>query len=189
VLGGVIGVATIMTFGGEEQRYEPAERVEATVHEEPGVEPRVVEPVEPPAPPSPAVARTKRRPALEAPAGRGPEDLLREANELRRARRWADAERAYREVSRSFPRSRAAQIAELSAAGLRLDQLGDPEGALALYERVGGGALEAQSLFGRARAYRRLGRTADERRALETIVARHAGTPLADAARRRLEGE
>jgi hypothetical protein len=113
-------------------------------------------------------------------------DLLREANELRSARRWAEAERAYLEVGRSFPTTSAARIGAMSAGEIRLDHLRDPEGALVLFRRVRGGVLGAQSLFAQARAYRTLGRTSDERRALEALVRDYGGTATGEAARRRL---
>ncbi|MEM9195159.1 MAG: hypothetical protein AAGF12_38660, partial [Myxococcota bacterium] len=103
-----------------------------------------------------APRRASPRPQAAFPAppnpesGESVEDLLGRANELRRARRWAEAERTYRAVVARAPGSRAGQIAGLSAAGLQLDRLRNPSEALRLYRRARtqGGPLAARAELG-----------------------------------------
>ncbi|HJL23538.1 MAG TPA: tetratricopeptide repeat protein, partial [Polyangiaceae bacterium LLY-WYZ-15_(1-7)] len=149
------------------------------------MEPEVDEVDEPEAP---EARRPRRRPRPVAPA-ETPDDLLRRANDARRAARWREAERTYVEVTSAYPGTHAAYVAQVSAAALRLEHLGDARGALRLYRSAvrHGGALDADARHGLARAHRRLGQREREAEALEALVARHPGSPFAQAARRRLE--
>lgn len=86
-------------------------------------------------------------------------DLLAEANRARGRREWARAAALYERVMGSqVDESYAATVA---LASLRLEHLGDPRGALALYERAlssrPGGALSVQAEAGAARCRRALG--------------------------------
>ncbi|MBN9164456.1 MAG: tetratricopeptide repeat protein [Myxococcales bacterium] len=86
-------------------------------------------------------------------------DLLAEANRPRGQREWARAAALYERVLGSqVDESYAATVA---LASLRLEHLGDPRGALALYERAlssrPGGALSVQAQAGAARCRRVLG--------------------------------
>jgi len=99
-------------------------------------------------------------------------DLLRQANQLRGQGRWADAERAYSDVIRTNPRSAQAYVATLAAASLRLEHLGDPRGALRLYESaLQGGSLNVEAALGAARCHRALGNRAAEAEALRRALA------------------
>lgn len=115
-------------------------------------------------------------------------DLLAEANRLRRAGAYAQAEATYRRVVATSPGAREAHVARVAAAGLRLDRLGDAQGAARLYREAmrGRGALAAEATFGYARASRSLGDRAGEIEALRAIVERHPASPYVRPATERL---
>ncbi|MCB9593728.1 MAG: tetratricopeptide repeat protein [Sandaracinaceae bacterium] len=165
------------------------ERLEAPTPEAPVVEVPAPDVEASPAPEAPRPPRAERRPTPR-PAER-PEDLIARGNELRAERRWAEAEQAYLSASRAQPRSSTSHIADVAAAGIRLDHRGDPAGAVTLFERAlaarPSGPLALEAREGIARAERRRGRAAAERAALEAIVAHHAGTAAAARARTRLQ--
>jgi hypothetical protein len=127
--------------------------------------------------------------ALHAP--RPPaDDLLREANELRAARRWRDAARAYERVLAIHPGSPEAYAATVAAADLHLEQMGDPRGALRLYriaqQKGAQGSLAEQVLWGIARCDAALADRDGERRALSDYLARYPAGLFAPDAQRRL---
>ena len=123
-----------------------------------------------------------------APAPSTPDDLMKQANEQRRARRWRAAEALYQRVMQEHRGTSAAHVAASAAAAIRLDHLGDARGALRLYRTAlgGGRALAEEARWGLAEAHRALGDTAGEQRALDDFVARHPGSPLIPQARARL---
>jgi TolA-binding protein len=113
-------------------------------------------------------------------------DLLGEANRARMERRFAAALDAYRRVIASFPETRQAQIARVSAGDLELER-GDPSAAEQLFSRaVRDADVGAEALFGLAEAYRVQQRVVEERRALVLFGQRYPSNPLALAAQRRL---
>lgn len=173
--------AAWMLLRPKPEPVRPAPKVEApVVTKTPAAPPPAVEP-----PPLPRRRKPKRRRTER------PEDLLAEANGLRRHAKWRRAERTYVEVARRFPKSGSAYVALVAASSLRLEHLGDPKGALELLARAertdGGGPLDAEILWTRSRAHRRLGEAAKERRALERLLSKHPDAPLVEAARARLE--
>lgn len=127
-------------------------------------------------------------PVETAPAT--PEDLMKQANEQRRARRWQAAEALYQRVMAEHPGTSAAYVATIAAASIRLDHLGDARGALTLYRRAlrrgPDRALAEEARWGLAEAHRALGDTERERRALEELVRAHPGSPLVPRAEARL---
>lgn len=145
-------------------------------------------------PSRPADARTQRHaePATPAapPTSTTPEDLMKQANEQRRTRKWQAAEALYQRVVREHPGTSAAYVAAIAAASIRLDHLGDARGALRLYQgALASGvnrALAEEARWGLAEAHRALGDDAREARALQDFVARHPGSPLIPQARARL---
>jgi TolA-binding protein len=113
-------------------------------------------------------------------------DLLGEANRARMERRFTAALDAYRRVITSFPETRQAQIARVSAGDLELER-GDPRAAEQFFSRaVRDADVGAEALFGLAEAYRAEQRVVEERRALVLFAQRYPSNPLAPAARRRL---
>lgn len=149
----------------------------------------VVEEVAEPAPERAAAPAGRRAGRAREPSASA-EDLIARGNRLRGERRWADAERSYLAASQARPRSSISHIADVAAAGIRLDHRRDPAGAARLYRRAlaarPSGPLALEAREGIARAERRRGSRASERRALEAILTRHAGTRAADRARTRL---
>jgi tetratricopeptide (TPR) repeat protein len=154
----------------------------APVPEDPVAEPEPADPVQD--------ARTPNRRAERVRQAQA-EDLLARANALRGRSQWPDAERAYLEVSRRYPDTPSAYVAQVAAAALRLDKLDDAHGARRLYARALAarpqGNLTLEIRQGLARAARRLGDMAGEIVALTDIVERHPDTPAAAQARNRLE--
>lgn len=140
--------------------------------------------------------RAERRPEPPAPAPATPptsptsEDLMKQANEQRRARQWQAAEALYQRVMREHSGTSAAYVAAIAAASIRLDHLGDARGALRLYQSaLASGvnrALAEEARWGLAEAHRALDDDAREARALQDFVARHPGSPLIPQARARL---
>ena len=133
-------------------------------------------------PPTHAAAR--RDDASEA------EDLLRTANRLRGEKSWSEAARTYERVIAEHASSGQAYPAMVAAATLRLERLGDPAGALALYQRAlrarPSGPLAEEARFGEARAHRALGDANAERAALQHFLTTHPSSWRADEARARL---
>jgi len=117
-------------------------------------------------------------------------DLLTRANDARREDRFADAAALYRALQARFPRSREAAVSRVAHGRLLLDRLGDPEGAVRQFDRYlstsSDGVLAEEARAGRALAFARLGRTAEERRAWEDLIRHHPASVHAERARRRL---
>jgi hypothetical protein len=114
-------------------------------------------------------------------------DLLREANRLRARGLWLEAERAYARVMRGRPGNSESAVAALAAASLRLEHLGDPAGALRLYESVTHrGVLVEEALLGVARCHRAVGNGALEAQTLKLLIARRPQPFVLEEARRRL---
>ncbi len=134
--------------------------------------------------------RRRSRALQPSPAPTSPEDGLAVANGLRAERRWDAAERAYLAVVGRFPSSEQAYAARLAAADLQLSHTRRPARALASYQAAlaarPAGPLAAQARFGIARSLRRLGRTVEERRALEAYLAAHPDDLRASSARARI---
>ena len=115
-------------------------------------------------------------------------DELSAANDLRRKSQWQAAEAAYRDIAAHYPRTPEAIVAQLAAAELRLDHLGDAAGALRLYQAVPrSNALGVEALFGISRAYRVLGDLAAESAALRSLLDAYPTSLQADGARARLQ--
>jgi PEGA domain len=95
---------------------------------------------------------------------------------------------AYRELFERHAASVEAHAALVPYGELQLERLSDAGGALASFDRylARGGPLEEEAIFGRIRALRALGRTGDERTAIENFVRRFPSGPLASSLRERL---
>ena len=115
--------------------------------------------------------------------------LFSDANQARRASNPARATELYRLLQRKFPRSQEAQLSLVTLGSLQLNG-GNAGGALATFNRYlshGGRSLEAEALYGKAQALRRLGRTSEERGVWERLLARYPGSGYAPQARERLD--
>lgn len=123
-------------------------------------------------------------------ARRAPEDFLEDANRLRAARQWKQADEAYAKVWQEAPKSSAAYVARVASAAVRLEHLHDAKTALARYraalEQSPRGPLLEEIRFGIAECYRALGQRAEERKALEAFVRDLPNSGLAQKARARL---
>jgi tetratricopeptide (TPR) repeat protein len=121
----------------------------------------------------------------------GADDWFREANRLRRARRWRDADEAYGRAARHAASRDTAYVAYVASAGVRLEHLRDARGALARYraalESSPRGALDEEIRLGIADAYRALGDRRREDDALRELLRLHPDSPLAAQARARLQ--
>ncbi|MDC0683007.1 tetratricopeptide repeat protein [Sorangium atrum] len=199
------------TPAGSARLLEPAAR--AVVSRSRAV--ALAEAVPPPGEAAPAGARPAQPgapapveaalPALAAPAprprdaGRGPsatassastaEQLFREANEARRAGNSQRAVELYRSLQKSFATSPEATLSLVSLGNLLLNT-GAPAAALVQLDRylgvAGSRPLAVEALYGRGRALRALGRSADEAQNWRRLLRDHPGSPYVEHARRRL---
>jgi hypothetical protein len=121
---------------------------------------------------------------------RKPEDWLEEANQLRARKKWKEADAAYAKVWQTAPKSDAAYVARIAAAGVRLDHLSDPRSALLRYRAAlkasANGALSEEARFGIAEAFRKLEDSEREIAALRDFLAKHPNAGLAPKAKARL---
>ncbi|XXX79502.1 tetratricopeptide repeat protein [Sorangium sp. So ce134] len=160
-----------------------------------------------PAPSSAPAASGAALPELAAPAprprdaaARGPsaaapsssstaEQLFREANEARRAGSSQRAIELYRSLQKGFATSPEATLSLVSLGSLLLNT-GSPAAALAQFDRylgvAGARPLSVEALYGRGRALRALGRSADEAQNWRRLLREHPGSPYVEHARRRL---
>jgi hypothetical protein len=148
----------------------PAETVEA---------PRAAEP------------HTKPTAAVRAPVvEESPRDMLQQANDLRAQHQWLAATQIYEKTFHKFPGRAEAYSATVAAGVLRLDQLGDPKGALALFSSAvrarPRGPLAEEARWGAIQSHRALGDRASEMAALQEFVTLHPQSLLAWRALARL---
>jgi tetratricopeptide (TPR) repeat protein len=179
----------------------PASPPAAATHATPAsaLAPTRAPPSESDATPAPSLAPASAPPvAIEPPAaatrprlGASSQDLLREANALRSARRWSEADQAYERVFATRPGGEDAYVALVAAGALRVDHLGDPRGALRLLGAADRlrprGPLDEAIGWSRVAAFRALGDATREAQALDTFVATYPDSPWQPAARRRLQ--
>ncbi|WP_437652384.1 tetratricopeptide repeat protein [Sorangium sp. So ce1182] len=137
-------------------------------------------------------ARSKeapRGPGAAASSAPTAEQLFRDANEARRAGSTQRAIELYRALQKGFARSPEATLSLVSLGSLLLNS-GSPAAALAQFDRYLGTAgarpLAVEALYGRGRALRALGRSADEAQSWRRLLREHPGSPYVEHARRRL---
>lgn len=126
----------------------------------------------------------------ERPAEPTAAELFAKARELRIQRDWAATARLYQKILSTYPSSPQARASLIPLGQIRLERLGDPEGALRVFNRYASisssGPLAEEAAWGRARALRRLGRRSQEIRALRDFLAAHPTSLRARRARDRL---
>jgi TolA-binding protein len=106
---------------------------------------------------------------------------------LRSSGRYPAAAKAYQNLLGTHPRSSEASAALISLAELQLSQLGQTAAALRSFDAylAHGGSLAQEARYGRIRALRRLGRTAEARTATEAFLRAYPGSAQAKALRKR----
>jgi len=116
--------------------------------------------------------------------------LLRQARKRRAARDWRGAARAYRALLRHHGGSAETGAARVALGMLLLDHLGNPAGALRLFQRYLAetrlGPLAQEAAYGRIRALHRLGRRAAELRALRQFLHLYPGALQEPFVRKRI---
>ena len=107
---------------------------------------------------------------------------------MRAAGRFPEAAEAYRRLEVTLPDSAEAHASLVSLGDLELSQLGDAAAALGAFDAylIKGGTLSQEAEFGRIGALRSLGRSAEEKQAIEGFLAQHPETLHADILRGRL---
>ncbi len=153
----------------------------------------VVDEAAPPAAEAPQVKAIAPRHPLAAPSATPqatPEDMLRNANDLRARHQWLAATQLYEKTLRAYPGRAEAYSAMVAAGVLRLDQLGDAQGALSLFSSAirarPRGPLSEEARWGSVQAHRSLGDATSEQTALQEFVTVHPDSLLAARARARL---
>jgi TolA-binding protein len=164
---------------------------------EAGARARAVAPAATPAPEAPAGRQRALRPPARAVALARPVDpmlmrpaaILQQATEARQRGERARAADLYRRLQREFPASPEATLSAVPLGGLLLDD-DLPRAALAAFDsylsQARGGALIPEALYGRARAFGRLGDRAEERKAWTRLCADFPDSAYAQLGRHRL---
>ncbi len=138
-------------------------------------------------PPSRSPQAVGSAPVASEPVSAGA--LLREALELRRKGRFAEAAQAYRRLLSQHAGSAEARAALVSLGDLQLSRLQQADAALSSFEaylKSGDRALVQEAEYGRIRALRALGRAEEERRAIEQLLVRRPSGVHAESMRARL---
>ncbi|HET8939085.1 MAG TPA: hypothetical protein VFN67_36825 [Polyangiales bacterium] len=142
-----------------------------------------------PAQAAPDTGAAAQTPAESEPL-EDPEALLARANALRAKRRWAAAERTYRQVDAAQASEQQRYVALVAAAAIALQHLHSPGRALNFYQSALAltphGDLDEQALYGAAECYRALDNPAAELKALQRLLTEHATGLLAESAKRRV---
>jgi hypothetical protein len=142
--------------------------------------------------PSPGVMPIPvRLPAPEASASRdSAATLLEQARQLRSEGKFKEAVAVYRRLETNYRGSREAITALVSLGDLQLSRLHDSAGALQAFDAYlasGDKLLWREAQYGRIQALRSLGRTNDERRAIEDFLKRYPTGVQKDALHARLQ--
>lgn len=183
----LVAAASLVTLGVLASR--------AAVEREPSERPRAGRPVAPaPAPahavesdtaPSPSAA-----PDTAAPTPTAPRDWLKLANAAREQRDYARARQLYVRAVEANPGSDEAYAANVAAADLEREHLGDVDAALARYAAVlrarPQGPLSEQVLVGMARGQAALGASEQEAAAWRALLKAHPSSWFAGEAQARL---
>lgn len=137
-------------------------------------------------PDAPAHRREIRRATPKAPV----EEMLRKAQALRSQRDWAASAAAYRDLLATYPSASQTEAAWVSYGEILGDHLGEWKGALRACDsylaRAPGGVVAGEASACRIRALRALGRSADERAAIEEFLKRFPSAVQAPELERRL---
>ena len=188
--------AIIVAVQSGSVRYHDLQGAEAVLFEGQSVRlpvPPPSEPVAPAAPVTPHVALSsapvRAAPPSSAPSAASASELLELARQERAARHYSAAALAYRKLEQTFPGSAEARAALVSLGQLQLGQLGQPEAALRSFQTYlsAPGQLQQEAEHGSILALQKLGRKAEERRAIEAFIARYPKSVQAGALQERLK--
>lgn len=134
---------------------------------------------------------TPRSESWETPSDPTATEIFRRANRARGEGRVHEAARLYRQLSREHQGTREEIASRVSLARLLLDRLGDPQGALSLFDSYlavsSTGNMAQEARVGRALCLGRLGRPDEETRAWRELLRHHPRSVHATRARDRLE--
>lgn len=115
---------------------------------------------------------------------------FRNANNARRSSQISEAVQLYQGLRAICPGSSEELSSRVLLGRIYLDRLGQPSQALAAFDGflagASGGALREEALIGRALSLARLGRTAEERQAWQTLLSSYPDSMYAAKARSRL---
>lgn len=154
------------------------------------VETPAAEPLEePPAQDVPDVAAPPKTPRRNAAPTASADELLRAAQDAFASKDTSGAIRKYSALVRHHPRSAQARTARVSLGRLQLSA-GRAKKALAQFDRYlegAGGGLRREAELGRIDAFRKLGRTDAQKRAIEAFLKAHPNTVHAPRLRKHLE--
>jgi TolA-binding protein len=125
-------------------------------------------------------------PAAVAVSGPTAIELFSAASRARVRGELDEAIRLSRELADRFPASPEAATVHLSLGMLYL-QAGQPQRALDEFRSGPSAHRPAEALWGESQALRRLGRIAEERAVLETLLERYPRAAYVAAARKRLD--
>ncbi len=147
---------------------------------------------EPAAPSSePGVTPGRASPSAPSPSASAESagELLARAREQRASGSMKDAAKAYRRLIGEHPGSAEAHTARVALGQLELSALSNPAGALAQFTEYlrRGGPLEQEARYGQVRALAALGRSAEEKRAIEAFLAKHPKAMQSAALKERLK--
>lgn len=119
-----------------------------------------------------------------------PEPMLERANERRAKGEWLAATELYEQIAREYPSSREAYQSMVAAGLLRIQRLGDAEGAVRLLSAAialrPADASSRDARWGRIEALRALDDRAEEKRSLLEFVSLYSDGPLPALAHERL---
>ena len=117
-----------------------------------------------------------------------PEALLEQALRFRARGQFRRAADVYRKIHEANPGSAIGGTALVSLGELSLSSLNDARGALTAFNTylARGGALSQEAAFGKIRALRALGRTAEERSAIEQFLSQYPSAAQSRILRERL---
>ncbi len=113
--------------------------------------------------------------AVQVRAAASPKFLLEQARAKLKLGRVSEALAGYAELRRAFPGSAEARTVLPTMGRMELEQRNNPARALAHFEAylAQPGPLQQEALSGKVRALRALGRTTEERLAIEQYLRRH----------------
>jgi hypothetical protein len=141
-------------------------------------------------PPTPAIdiAPTASASTTTQPAP-PPAELLRTARGLRGEHKLTEAAQTYRRLETTYPDSAEAHASYVSLGELQLKELADPAAALRSFDAYlrAPGPSTREAKYGRIRALHALGRTDEEKRAIESFVVDYPSSEEASELRERLK--